>query len=48
MIAMRNLPVHEDGDVDAAIMWDVVREPPGLLEVLAPLVPPTDQYGAGS
>ena len=39
MIAMRNLLVHNYGNVDAAVVWDVVKtKQPVLLEKLAPLI----------
>lgn len=38
MIAMRNLLVHNYGNVDAAVVWDVVKNKlPILLEQAAPL-----------
>lgn len=47
MIAMRNLLIHNYGDVDAAIVWDVVKNKlPDLLERLTPLVPPIGESEA--
>lgn len=43
MIAMRNLLVHDYGNVDAAVMCDVVKNKLSyLLDLLAPLIPPAD------
>ena len=48
MIAMRNLLVHNYGNVDASILWDVVKNKlPVLLEQLTPLISPPDENEVG-
>lgn len=48
MIAMRNLLVHNYGNVDAVIVWDVVTNKlPVLLEQLIPLVSLSDEDDVG-
>jgi uncharacterized protein with HEPN domain len=42
MIGMRNLMIHDYGDVDLEIVWDTVqRDLPRLIKLIEPLVPPT-------
>lgn len=44
MVAQRNVLVHEYGDVEHALIWDLIqRELPALVEQLERLVPPAPQ-----
>jgi len=44
IVAQRNVLVHEYGDVDPALIWDLVREHlPRLADRLEDLVPPPPQ-----
>ncbi|HEV7508951.1 MAG TPA: DUF86 domain-containing protein [Thermoanaerobaculia bacterium] len=44
IVAQRNVLVHEYGDVDPALIWDLVREYlPRLADQLEELVPPPPQ-----
>jgi len=44
IVAQRNVLVHEYGDVDPALIWDLVREHlPLLAEQLEDMVPPPPQ-----
>lgn len=44
MVSQRNVLVHEYGDVEHALIWDLIqRHLPLLVEQLTPLIPPLPQ-----
>jgi uncharacterized protein with HEPN domain len=49
IVAQRNVLVHEYGDVEHSLIWDLVQQYlPSLVEHLEPLIPPPPQDSQGS
>lgn len=48
IVAQRNVLVHEYGDIEDALIWDLVQEHlPTLIEGLEPLIPQPPESSAG-
>ncbi len=44
MIGMRNMVIHEYGEVDLNVVWETVTDDlPTVIATLEPLVPPEEQ-----